>query len=57
MATKGVRIYCSIILPMQYYTGMLNEDTGISLYRSGPVFYTCISCLANQTKQNKLCTF
>ena len=31
------------------YTGTLNEDTGISLYDSGPVFSTCISCLANRT--------
>ena len=31
------------------YIGMLNEDTGISLYHSGPVFYAHISCLSNQT--------
>ena len=35
-------------LSMQY-TCTLNEDTGISLYHSGPVFYSHISCLVNQT--------
>ena len=36
--SKGVTIYCSIILPIRY-TGTLNENTGILLYHSSPMFY------------------
>ena len=52
--TVTVTVYCGIILSMQY-TGTLNEDTGISLYDSGPVFYIRISCLANRTNSKIDC--
>ena len=42
--TKSV--YCGIILPIRY-TGTLNENTGISLYHSSPVFYTRTACLTH----------
>ena len=44
LAAKGVTVYCGIILPIRY-TGTLNENTGISLYHSSPVFYTRAACL------------